>query len=186
MPPVPGLGGTAPIGASGATVDAVDGEALGRSRGGLSSKLHLAVDAWCRVLAVILSSGQAGDNPRLIPLIDQVRPPVGYPRPEGWWFRVIADKAYSARGTRRYLRRRRIAATIPEKQDQLAHRRSRGSRGGRPYAFDLEIYKRRNVVERAIARLKRYRALACRYAKRAVIYRCQILLVAALDWLSCP
>ncbi|GAA3443907.1 hypothetical protein Pve01_80830 [Planomonospora venezuelensis] len=163
---------------------AVDGEALGRSRGGLSSKLHLAVDACCRVLAVILTPGQAGDNPRLIPLLDQVRPPVGYPRPAGWWFRVIADKAYSARATRRYLRRRRIAATIPEKADQLAHRRSRGSRGGRPYAFDPEVYKRRNVVERAIARLKRYRALASRYAKRAVIYRCQILLVATLDWLS--
>ena len=54
----------------------------------------------------------------------------------------------------------------------------------RPYAFDREIYKRRNVVERAIARLKRYRALASRYAKRVVIYRCQILLVATLDWLS--
>ncbi|GGT08239.1 hypothetical protein GCM10010156_76600 [Planobispora rosea] len=66
----------------------------------------------------------------------------------------------------------------------MAHRRSRGSRGGRPYAFDSEIDKRRNVLERAIAHLKQYRALVSRYAKRAVIYRCQILPVAALDWLS--
>ncbi|GGT05546.1 hypothetical protein GCM10010156_74080 [Planobispora rosea] len=165
-------------------MEAVDGEALGRSRGGLSSTLHLAVDTCCRVLAVILSAGQAGDNPHLIPLLDQVRPPLGYRRPAGWWFRVIADKAYSARATRGYLRRRRIAATIPEKKDQLAQRRKRGARGGRPYTFDPEIYKRRNVVERAIARLKRYRALASRYAKRAVIHRSQILLVATADWLS--
>jgi transposase len=120
----------------------------------------------------------------LIPLIDQVIAPVHTGRRRGWRFRVIADKAYSARGTRRSLRRRRIAVTIPEKKDQLAHRKKRGSRGGRPYAFDREIYKRRNVVERAIARLKRYRTLASRYAKRVVIYRCQILLVATLDWLS--
>ncbi len=163
---------------------AVEGEALGRSRGGLTSKLHLAVDACCRVLAVILTPGPAGDTPRLVPLIDQVIAPAHGGRRRGWRFRVIADKAYSARSTRRYLRRRRIAATIPEKKDQLAHRKSRGSRGGRPYAFDAEIYKRRNVVERAIARLKRYRALASRYAKRALIYRSQILLIATLDWLS--
>lgn len=163
---------------------AVEGEALGRSRGGLSCKLHLAVDTCCRVLAVVLTAGQAGDNPRLIPLIDQVIAPAHTGRRRGWRFRVIADKAYSARGTRRYLRRRRIAVTIPEKKDQLAHRKKRGSAGGRPYAFDPEIYKRRNVVERAIARLKRYRALASRYAKRALIYRSQILLIATLDWLS--
>ncbi|MEV4454888.1 transposase [Microbispora sp. NPDC049633] len=78
----------------------------------------------------------------------------------------------------------KAAATILEKKDQLAHRRSRGSRDGRPYALDPEIYKRRNVVERAIARLKRYRAPASRYAKRAVIYRRQILLVATMGRLS--
>jgi transposase len=142
------------------------------------------VDARCRVLAVVLTPGQAGDNPRLIALVDQITLPAGRRRRAGWLFRVIADKAYSARGTRRYLRSRRIAATIPEKKDQLAHRKNRGSRGGRPYAFDTEIYKRRNVVERAIARLKQYRALASRYAKRAVIYRAQILFIAALTWLS--
>ncbi|MFJ2033155.1 transposase [Streptosporangium sp. NPDC087985] len=57
-------------------------------------------------------------------------------------------------------------------------------RRGRPYTFDAEISERRNVVERAIARLKQYRAPASRYAKRAVIYRARILLIAALTWLS--
>ncbi|GGK77719.1 hypothetical protein Ppa06_37510 [Planomonospora parontospora subsp. parontospora] len=51
---------------------------------------------------------------------------------------------------------------------------TRGRRGDQPYAFDPEIYQRRNVVERAIARLRRYRAPASHHAKRAVVCRCQI------------
>ena len=61
-----------------------------------------------------------------------------------------------------------IAATIPEREDQLARRRARGS--GRPYAFDAVTYKRRNVVERCFNRLKQWRGIATRYDKYALTY----------------
>ena len=59
---------------------------------------------------------------------------------------MLADKAYSHPCTRAALARRGIKVTIPERDDQLARRRARGP--GRPHAFDAEIYKYRNVVER--------------------------------------
>ena len=51
---------------------AVEGEALGRSRGGLTSKIHLAVDGRGLPMSIILTPGQAGDNPQLLPLLDQI------------------------------------------------------------------------------------------------------------------
>ena len=54
--------------AGGVAVAARDGEALGRSRGGLSTKIHLAVDGRGRPLSVLLTAGQAGDNPPLLAL----------------------------------------------------------------------------------------------------------------------
>ncbi len=77
--------------------------------------------------------------------------------------RVLGDKAYSSRAIRSHLRRRRIKTTIPEPAGQQANRRRRGRNGGRPPQFDTEIYKQRNTVERAINKLKGYRAVAARY-----------------------
>jgi transposase len=127
---------------------------------------------------VILTPGQAGDNPQLLPLLDAIadldlRTPAGRRvRTEG----VLADKAYSHPSTRRALRRRRITTTIPERRDQQAHRAKKGSRGGRPPSFDPDLYRQRNVVERCFNRLKQFRGLATRYAKRAAYYRSEILL----------
>jgi transposase len=66
---------------------------------------------------------------------------------------VLADRAYSSRAIRSYLRRRGIRAVIPQPSDQVGHRLRRGRSGGRPPAFDAEAYKQRNAVERCIARL---------------------------------
>ena len=135
-------------------------------------------------MSVILTPGQAGDNPQLLPLLDQVsvgRDGPGRPRkrPE----RVLADKAYSHPSTRTALRSRGIAFTSPERIDQIDRRRAKGSRGGRPPAFDQELYADRNVVERCFNRLKQFRALATRYAKRVAYYRSEIVIAAIVLWL---
>jgi transposase len=83
---------------------------------------------------------------------------------------VLGDKAYSSHTNRAYLRRRGIKATIPEKEDQAANRRRKGSNGGRPPVFDPEIYKQRNTAERAFNKLKQFRAVATRFDKRDYIY----------------
>ena len=84
--------------------------------------------------------------------------------------RLLADKAYSNRAIRSYLRRRRIKATIPQKSDQQKARLTKGSVGGRPPAFDPEAYKQRNTTERTINRLKAFRAVAMRTDKREFVY----------------
>jgi transposase len=84
---------------------------------------------------------------------------------------ALCDKAYSSRAIRSHLRRRRINAVIPEPADQRNNRARRGSKGGRPPRFDAERYKQRNVVERAINKLKGFRAIATRYDKRDFTFR---------------
>jgi transposase len=88
-------------------------------------------------------------------------------RPE----RLLGDKASANRTIRADLRRRRIIATIPERVDQQQARAGKGRRGGRPPAFDSESYKRRNTVERAIGKLKEFRAVAMRTDKREFVFR---------------
>ncbi|MCW7984031.1 transposase [Streptomyces platensis subsp. clarensis] len=95
---------------------------------------------------------------------------------------VIADKAYSSRGFRAYLRKRGIAHTIPEKTDQRRHRHNRGRRGGRPPAFDRQIYRQRNIVERCFNRLKGFRGIATRYDKTATSYEAAVTLASFLLW----
>jgi transposase len=135
-------------------------------------------------MSVLLTPGQDGDNPQLLPLLEDIRvrrPGAGRPRsrPEA----VLADKAYSHPSTRTALRRRRIRFTSPERTDQKARRTAKGSAGGRPPAFDAAEYRRRNVVERCFNRLKQFRDLATRYAKRAAYYRSELLLAATILWL---
>jgi transposase len=81
----------------------------------------------------------------------------------------------------------RLATTSnPEEvltQYQVANRRRRGSRGGRPPAFHREIYKSRNTVERAINKLKAFRAVATRYDKRDYMYQATIDIATMKIWL---
>ncbi len=143
---------------------------LGRSRGGLTSKVHLAADRRCRRLSLLLTPGQAADSPRFLPVLKKikVRGPVGRPRtrPDA----VAADKAYSSRAHRAHLRTRKIRAVIPEKADQAANRKKRGSAGGRPVSHDATLYKDRNTVERGINKIKEWRGLATRYDKTPESY----------------
>ena len=72
---------------------------------------------------------------------------------------------------------------IPQPDDQIAHRRRRGSTGGRPPDFDAETYKSRNVIERLFNDHKQWRGLATRYDKLATTYRGGVVLRAITIWL---
>ncbi|WP_432215538.1 IS5 family transposase [Streptomyces subrutilus] len=156
--------------------------AIGRSRGGLTTKIHLAADAHCRPLAFVLTAGQAGDAPAFAHVMARLRVPRRRGRPRTRPDMVLADKAYSSRAIREHLRKRGIRAVIPVPADQQGHRKRRGSRGGRPPAFDREAYKQRNTVERCINRLKQWRGIATRYEKTATIYLAGLHVAGIFLW----
>ena len=98
-----------------------------------------------------------------VPLLEKVAAPR----------RLIADKAYDADSLRGWLWARRVKAVIP----------SNASRH-RPYPLDRRAYRRRNVVERLICRLKNWRRIATRYDRLATNYLSAIALVAAMtEWI---
>ncbi len=136
-----------------------DREALGRSRGGLSTKIVLAAGRRARPLSRIITAGHRHDSTAFTRVLSAIRS---------------------------YLRRRGITATIPEPADQIKHRHRRGSRGGRPPAFDTDRYKQRNVVERCNNKLKQYRAVATRYDKREYMYTATVDVASIKIWLRGP
>ncbi|WP_328490779.1 IS5 family transposase [Streptomyces zaomyceticus] len=157
--------------------------ALGRSRGGLTSKIHLACDGRGRPLAFVVTGGNTNDCTRFTTVMEAIRVPrMGPGRPRTRPDHVLGDKGYSSKAIRTWLRRKGIAHTIPERADQVRNRARRGSRGGRPPAFDREIYKHRNVVERCFNRLKQWRGIATRYDKTAESYDAAVTLASLLMW----
>ncbi|MEU2049992.1 MULTISPECIES: IS5 family transposase [Streptomyces] len=166
--------------------DRPEDHALGRSRGGLSTKVHLASDSRARPLSMHVTAGQAGDAPAFEAVMAGIRiPRSGLGRPRTRPAVVLADRAYSSRAIRGHLRRRGIRAVIPQPADQIGHRLRRGRAGGRPPGFNVEAYKERNTVERCIARLKQWRGLAMRTDKLAIAYQAALHLAAILIWTRC-
>lgn len=164
-----------------------DREGLGRSRGGVTTKIHLAADGQCRPVSRVVSAGQRHDALAFAAVLADVhirRPRGGRPRtrPDG----VLADKAYSSSRIRKLLRRRGIKATIPEPSNQVNGRLSKGSNGGRPPEFDTVKYKDHNTTERAFNRLRGYRSVATRYDKREFVYRGTIDVASIGIWLRHP
>lgn len=137
------------------------------------------------------TAGNVNDTTMMSAVLDGIRVPrVGQGRPRTRPERVLADKGYPSKANRAWLRRRGIAATIPERDDQIAHRRRRP---GRPIDFGEEQkvryryrYRGRNVVERCFNKLKAWRGIAMRTDKLARNYRAAITLAAILICLRTP
>lgn len=147
-------------------------EALGRSRGGVTTKIHVRVDGHGQPITVLLTPGECHELQMAQPLLEQgaIKQPRGRPRKRPQ--RLVADKAYGSRAFRQFLRRRGIRITLPRK----ANERRRGS-------FDKAVYRERNQVERFFNRLKQNRRIATRYEKRAINYLAMITIACILMWL---
>ncbi len=141
-------------GAAGSVVEPAD-HALGRSRGGWGTKLHLICDGGGIPLAVRITAGQASELAVCEPLTDQTL--AAWPRPPE---ALAGDKGFGRRSFRRFLEDHQVEPVIPHR------RHERALRGGAD-PLNLDLYRRRNLVERCIGWLKQSRAVATRYDKLA-------------------
>jgi transposase len=159
-------------------------EALGRSRGGFTTKLHLAFDGQGRPLSIILTAGQRHDSTQLESTLDGIRVPRRRGRPRKRPHQVTGDKGYSYPKCRRALRQRGIRHVIPERKDQREQRQQKGPAGGRAPRFDKTVYRLRSWAERGVNRLKQWRAVATRYEKRAHNYLALVQIASIMIWLA--
>ncbi|WP_394331490.1 IS5 family transposase [Streptomyces thermolilacinus] len=164
----------------GALAGEPEDHALGRSRGGLTTKVHLAADDRCRPPAFVLTPGQAGDAPAFERVMATIRVPRPLGRPRVRPAMVLADKAYSPRAIRDHLRRRGIRAVIHQSSGPMASRKRRGRHGGRPPGFDKAADRQPNTVERCMNKAQEWRGLATRYDKTATIYQAGLHLAGIL------
>jgi transposase len=146
----PGHAGLAPSGGE-ATVEGI-GEALGRSQGGFSTKLHLRAEGGGKPITAVPTAGERHEQFALDALVDKgAVPRPGRGRPRLRPRRMAGDRGYSSPPARRRLRQRRIEPVIPTRKDQP-----------RQLNFDKAAYRERNIVERLIGRLKQSRRIATR------------------------
>ncbi len=137
--------------------------ALGRSRGGFGSKIHLVCDRQGTPLGAILSSAARHDSADVEDLLSTACVRLGRGRPRTPPEHLVADRTYDASRIRRYVQKRGIGVTMPEKC--LAEKRQRRKRGPHP-PLDKSIYKECNVVERLIGKLKECRRIMTRFDTR--------------------
>ncbi|WP_156457988.1 IS5 family transposase [Sphingomonas sp. Leaf412] len=131
--------------------------AIGRSRGGLSTKINALVDQDGLPLRVTLSPGQASDKAAVEALIDGLPPAAA----------LVADRGYDARAIIDLVRSRGGCAHIPTQRDRKVQR-----------SIDPAIYRRRNAVERYFCKLKHFRRIATRFDKLARNFLAAVLLAS--------
>lgn len=147
--------------AAGAARSHAVAEALGRSRGGFSCKIHALTDALGWPVRFILTGGQAADITQAIPLMQGVRTPV-----------LLADKGYDADALLDWLTARDIAAVIPPKANRKVQR-----------SCDWYLYKERHVIECMFGKLKYYHRIASRFEKKASHFKEMLAFAAVPLWL---
>ena len=134
---------------------------MGRSRGGLTSKIHALVDADGRPVALRLTGGQVHDSQEAEALLDAM--------PQG--ATLLADKGYDSNAIREAAARKDVWANIP----------SRSNRKQR-FPFSGWLYRQRNLVERFFNRIKHFRGIATRYDKCPDNYLAAVKLICARIW----
>jgi transposase len=139
-----------------------DTQALGRSRGGFSTKIHAKVDAFGLPLAFVLTGGEVHDMKKAAELISSYN--CEY---------LIADRGYDSDDLRATLRNAGITPVIPGKKNRVV-----------PVEYDHVIYKERNKVERFFAKIKQFRRIASRFDKTSVMFIGALTLVSILMWLE--
>lgn len=135
---------------------------MGRSRGGLTTKIHAVVDANGNPITLKLTAGQAHDGRSAADILDTV----------GRGQVLLADRAYDSDETRKSLADRGAWANIRA----MPGRKS-------PPAFSPFLYRYRNLVERFFSKLKHFRAIATRFEKLDANYMALVKLAAARIWM---
>lgn len=135
---------------------------MGKSRGGLSTKIHAAVDALGNPVRFILTAGQHSEIKQANPLI------AGFSANY-----VIADKGYDADAFIASVETAEAIAVIPPRKNRKTAR-----------DYDERLYRERNLVERVFQKLKHYRRIATRYERLAITYQAMLSLVAVVIWLN--
>ena len=138
-----------------------ESQALGRSRGGFSTKIHIAVDALGNPLRLILTAGQRHDSPLAEALVGGFGPQV-----------LIADKGYDSDALIKAVTARGIEVVIPPKKNRT------GMRG-----YDRHLYRERHLIECFIGKIKQYRRVFSRFEKLSKNYLGFLSFVSALVWL---
>ena len=148
-------------------------EALGYSKGGFSTKIHIQAEGMGKPVQFALTGGQTGDSKGF----DQLnrggkvkRPGRGRPKQRPRYY--LGDKGYDSKDIRNTLRRQGTTPVIPKRKN--AKHKPRFNRG---------LYRERNRIERLINRLKQSRRIATRYEKRAENYLAMLTIAAILIWL---
>jgi transposase len=134
---------------------------MGRSRGGLATKLHALVDADGRPVGLRLTGGQVHDACEAEALIEAI--------PEG--VTLLGDKGYNSAAIRETAAARNIWANIPNR----SNRKQR-------FGFSSWLYRQRNLVERFFNRIKQFRGITTRYDKDAANYLAAIKLICKRLW----
>jgi transposase len=141
-----------------------DDQAIGRSVGGLSTKIHATCDALGNPTGFYLTPGQVHDLEGVDALMDEII------KAEA----LLADKAYDAdERVRQKLQEKGCIAVIPPRSNRI-----------NPSAYDKDLYKDRHLIENFFAKLKQYRAIATRYDKTAQNFLGAIYMASIIIWLN--